>query len=134
MSGVRNIRSTFAVVGPESDAELVDVGDDLWSEIDERFGDFAGSSLISSFSFDSDWPTWEMHPQGDEFVMLISGDADMILALPGGDSSVRLTEPGSFVIVPRGTWHTAKIRAATQMLFVTPGQGTENREEPRRGE
>lgn len=132
MSDIKNISSTFVIVGPEFDADLVDVSDDLWSEIDERFGDFSGSSLISSFSFDSDWPTWEMHPKGDEFVMLVAGEAEMILALPEGDTSVRLIEPGSFVIVPKGTWHTAKIRTSTQMLFVTPGQGTENREEPRR--
>ena len=62
--------------------------------------------------------------------MLMAGDAEMILAMPGGDESVRLTEPGSFVIVPRGTWHTAKVHSPTQMLFITPGQGTENREQP----
>ena len=71
-----------------------------------------------------------MHPRGDEFVMLMSGDIEMILALPGGDSATRMNEPGSFVIVPKGTWHTAKVFAPTQMLFITPGEGTENREQP----
>lgn len=134
MSKVRDIASTFVVMGKDLDAETVDVTDSLWAEIDERFGNFAGSSLISSFSFEQDWPTWEVHPNGDEFVMLLSGDAEMTLALPQGDNSVRLTEPGSFVIVPRNTWHTARIHTPTKMLFVTPGQDTENREEPRRGE
>ena len=49
---------------------------------------------------------------------------------PHGDETVRLSEPGAFVIVPRGTWHTAKVNVPTTMLFVTPGQGTENREQP----
>jgi len=37
---------------------------------------------------------------------------------------------GSSVIVPKGTWHTPKVHAPTSMLFVTPGQGTENLEHP----
>ncbi|MDJ0904703.1 MAG: cupin domain-containing protein [Woeseiaceae bacterium] len=132
MKHVKDIASTFVVVDRQFAADTVDVTDNLWAEIDERFGDFAGRTLISSFSFDEDWPTWEVHPHGDEFVCLLSGDAEMTLALPDGDETVRLTEPGSFVIVPQGTWHTARVNAPTTMLFVTPGQGTENRERPRR--
>jgi len=134
MSNPLDIASTFVVLDKELTAETVAVTDNLWSEIDRRFGDFAGGSLISSFSFDDDWPTWEVHPHGDEFVCLLSGDAEMILATPGGDTSVHLTAAGSFVIVPKGTWHTARVNAPTRMLFVTPGQGTENREQPIRND
>ena len=132
MTRVRDIASTYVVVNDKLEAETVDVTDDLWKEIDERFGDFAGNSLISSFAFDDDWPTWEIHPHGDEFVMLLSGDSEMTLALPDGDSTVRLNEPGAYVIVPKNTWHTAKVHTPTRMLFITPGQDTENRETPRR--
>jgi len=125
-----DIESTFVVVNKDLSAETVAVNDNLWAEIDQRFGDFAGCSLISSFSFEHDWPTWEVHPHGDEFVCLLSGDAEMTLALPDGDKIVHLTEPGSFIIVPVGTWHTAKVNVPTKMLFVTPGQGTENRNQP----
>ena len=38
-----------------------------------------------------------------------------------------LAVPGSFVIVPRGTWHTARTSVATKMLFITPGEGTKNK-------
>ncbi len=60
----------------------------------------------------------------------MSGDADMILAAAEGEKKIRLNSPGSFVVVPKNTWHTAKIHAPTTMLFVTPGEGTENRESP----
>ena len=43
---------------------------------------------------------------------------------------MRLDTPGSFVVVPKNTWNTAKVHAPTTMLFVTPGEGTENRESP----
>jgi len=66
------------------------------------------------------------------FVVLLSGDIDMVLAAEGGDKTVHLTNSGAFVIVPRGVWHTARVRAPSTMLFVTPGQGTENRVDPDR--
>jgi hypothetical protein len=31
------------------------------------------------------------------------------------------------VLVPPNTWHTGKVRRSAKMLFVTPGEGTENR-------
>ena len=103
------------------------------SGLDQRFGDFEGRTLISRFDFSEAWPTWEMHPAGDEFVCLIDGDVEITLRLSEGDETIRLSEPGSFAIVPKGTWHTANPHRPTSMLFVTPGQGTENREQPPRG-
>jgi hypothetical protein len=38
-----------------------------------------------------------------------------------------LRDAGSYVVVPKGVWHTARTSVATRMLFVTPGEGTENR-------
>lgn len=125
-----DIKTSFVVVNRKLLADVVPVTDTIWSDIDANYGDFAGHSLIASFSFDGDWPTWEIHPQGDEFVCLLSGDAEMVLDTDDGERRLRLNTPGSFVIVPKGTWHTAKVHAPTSMLFVTPGQGTENRELP----
>lgn len=125
-----DIQSSFVVVNRKLLADVVPVTDTIWSDLDDRYGDFAGHSLIASFSFDEDWPTWEIHPEGDEFVCLLRGDAEMILDTDDGEQRVRLNKPRSFVIVPKGTWHTAKVHAPTSMLFVTPGQGTENRDQP----
>ena len=125
-----DLRSTFVVVNRELQADTIAVTDTIWSDLDRNFGDFAGHTLIASFSFDDDWPTWEVHPNGDEVVCLMSGDAEMILATEDGERSVRLDRPGSFVVVPKNTWHTAKVHAPTTMIFVTPGEGTENRETP----
>jgi len=134
MSKPLSMDSNVVIVDRGFDASIVEVTDSLWAELDEKYGDFAGRSLISCFSFDADWPTWEVHPAGDEFVYLLEGDAEMVLAHPEGDEIVRLTEPGTFVIVPKNTWHTARIHAPTRMLFVTPGEGTVNAEQPDRDE
>lgn len=130
MATPKQIESTFVVTDPDFVAETIDVTDTIWADIDTMYGDFKGRTLISSFAFSEDWPTWEMHPAGDEFVCLLDGDVDMTLALRDGDRIVRLSEPGAFVIVPKGIWHTASPYQPTRMLFVTPGEGTENRDEP----
>lgn len=124
------IASNFVVMSKKFDAETVEVSPTLYSRLEERYGDFAGRLLISSYTFEDDWPTWEIHPNGDELVVLVSGDVELVLAADHADESMHLIEPGSFVIVPRGVWHTAKVHKPTQMLFVTPGEGTDNREQP----
>jgi len=68
-----------------------------------------------------------MHPAGDEIVCLVSGDVTFVLERNGGEASIRLCEPGAYVVVPKGTWHTARTRVVTTMIFLTPGQGTQNR-------
>lgn len=126
------LASNFVVVDDKFNAKVVELGPDLYARIDEEFSGFKGHLLISSYAFDEDWPTWEIHPAGDEFVILVSGDADLVLARAQGDETIRMTEPGTFVIVPRNTWHTARIRKTSIMMFVTPGEGTRNAAEPLR--
>ena len=133
MHEAHRLADNVIIVSKNFDAETLAVTESLWSEIDDRFGDFSGRTLISAFSFDEDWPTWEVHPAGDEIVYLLSGAVNMVLALPEGDRSIKLDEPGHFVIVPRNTWHTARINVPTSMLFITPGEGTLNAEQPDRG-
>jgi mannose-6-phosphate isomerase-like protein (cupin superfamily) len=122
-----DLKSTFVVIEPDQSALPVDVTPTLYEELNARFDGFSGRLLVSSFSFDSDWSSWEMHPAGDEIVCLLSGEAEMILEHSGARDSMSLREPGSYVIVPKGTWHRAKTKVATNMLFVTPGQGTNHR-------
>lgn len=126
------LASNFVVVDDKFNANVVELSPDLYARIDEEFSGLKGHLLISSYAFDADWPTWEIHPAGDEFVILVSGDADLVLARAQGDETIRMTEPGTFVIVPRNTWHTARIRKTSIMMFVTPGEGTLNAAEPLR--
>lgn len=124
------LASNFVVLDNDFKADIVNVTPDLHERLDEEFAKFAGHLLISSYAFDEDWSTWEVHPAGDEFVILVSGNADLVLAGSDGDDVIRMTEPGTFAIVPKNTWHTARIRRHSVMMFITPGEGTENREEP----
>ena len=127
---VANLISTFAVLKPSLQIDRLPVTPSIYTELDERYDGFAGHVLLACHHFEDDWPTWEIHPNGDELVCLVSGDTELVLRTDSGDRSVRLAEPGAFVVVPGGTWHTAKVHAPTTMLFATPGEGTENRETP----
>jgi mannose-6-phosphate isomerase-like protein (cupin superfamily) len=122
-----DLASTFVVLAPDRSATPVDVTPMLFDELDARFDAFRGHQLVSCFEFDTDWPTWEIHPAGDEFVYLVAGAANLVLDRDGREEVIPLRQPGSFAIVPKATWHTARTSTATRMLFVTPGEGTENR-------
>ena len=82
--------------------------------------------LIAEFEFTEDWPTWEMHPHGDEFVYLLSGAVELLLEQDSNLVTVALNGAGA-VVVPRGIWHTARVLAPSRMLHVTRGAGTETR-------
>ena len=129
-SGPHDIDATRVIFTPSGAAVLKPVTPDFYESLDE-FGDFLGHALIQRFSFDAPWGMWEMHPEGDEFVYLLAGDTDFLVKFPGQpERRVRVSEPGSYVMVPQGAWHTAEPHAPTTMLFVTPGAGTLNRPEP----
>ncbi len=87
---------------------------------------FGQNWLISEFECSSDWSNWEMHPNADEFVYLLSGSVELLLEQVTGVQSVILNGRGA-VVIPRGIWHTAKVLAASRMLFVTMGASTEHR-------
>ncbi len=122
-----HMASEFVVFDPRQEATALEVHPNFFQELDQRGDGFKGHLLMSSFHFESDWDTWEMHPTGDEVVVLLSGEATFLLDIPNHPQQVTLTESGSYVIVPRGVWHTAKTTVPTQMLFLTAGAGTQNR-------
>jgi mannose-6-phosphate isomerase-like protein (cupin superfamily) len=124
---VNNLAQVFAVLKPDLSVEPITVSPGIYDELDKKFDRFRGHVLVAEYEFSEDWSTWERHPAGDEIVVLLSGKAEMVLHKDAGDESLVLVEPGSYVIVPEGTWHTAKTSVTTRMIFITPGEGTENR-------
>lgn len=123
------LAEVFAVLKPGLSVETIRVTPTVYEELDSRFDGFKNHVLVSEYEFSENWPSWERHPAGDEIVVLLSGHTEMIMRKDGDDECISLVEPGSFVVVPGGTWHTARTSVATRMLFVTPGEGTEHRVE-----
>jgi len=100
------------------------VGPDFWATIASNPG--ATGTLVTVGTGEGDWPHWEMHPLGDEVLVLLEGSVRMIFERPGGDEACDMT-PGSTLIVPQGTWHRAVDQRGLRMLFLTYGAGTQHK-------
>ena len=122
-----SITATFAALDATTGARTLPVTPTFWPALEAgTLGDV--TRLVSGYAFDAAWPTWERHPAGEEVVLLLTGQAT--LQLQDGDgpvNSVVLTQPGDYVLVPTGVWHTASTEVPTTMLFITPGDSTEHR-------
>src|SRR5689334_20702083 len=107
--GPFNLASTFLRLRTDSRVDPLPVTNDFWPRLMSGQIEFQSHDrLVTLFSFDRAWANAEMHPSGDEVVCLVSGRATMVLQLDGGERLVELAEPGAYVVVPKGTWHTAR--------------------------
>lgn len=103
-------------------------GDPSWYQAygAQNAADGAEGRLVSLHTFAKPWPSWEMHPEGEELVVCVSGVLTLHQELGGAVRTVSL-HPGEAVVNPRGVWHTADVDAAATALFITAGTGTQVR-------
>jgi mannose-6-phosphate isomerase-like protein (cupin superfamily) len=126
--GSLNLTSTYLRLRGDASIEPLAADDTFWERLAAgRLGTFHNEYLVTCHVMDADWTVWEMHPRGDEIVCLVSGSVTFILERHGGNQAVELNDAGSYVIIPRGTWHTAKVHGPTRMIFITAGEDTEHR-------
>lgn len=125
------LSDTFVVLDAALRCTPVPVTPGLYRALDEDFSGFAGCALVAEHRFERDWDTWEIHPAGDELLYLLEGKATLHLLVDGEERRVEFDRPGSALVVPRNTWHTAKVAGPCRILFVTPGEGTRNAADPR---
>lgn len=119
-------QATYVHLSASGVARELPGGEAFWSLPEDQLLALGKGWLISEYEFTADWPTWEMHPNGDEFVYLLSGAVELVLDEPEGPRSLCLEGTGA-VVVPRGVWHTAKVRVPSRLLHVTLGDGTQTR-------
>lgn len=123
-----NATTTYLRLKPDGLADKLPVGPGFWPDlIAGRLGNFHHEYLVTTASFDQNWTSWEIHPNGDELVFLLSGAVDFILDTPEGEMIVEVRQSGDYAFVPKGTWHTANPLQPTTMLFITAGEGTLNK-------
>ncbi len=127
--GPFHMNAAYARLRPDGSAEPLPVDANFWQSLAAgKFGDFHNEYLVTTQSFTQNWPLWEMHPQGDEIVVLIAGSLDLILEKKTGNKILPLREPGAWALVPKGHWHTARVHALSVVLFITAGEGTQHRQ------
>ena len=80
-------------------------------------------TLVAVFAGDSNWGHWEMHPGGDEVLVLLEGELIMLFEQAQGESRHPM-RAGSTLVVPAGVWHRALIDRPTRLMAITYGPGS----------
>jgi|SRR5581483_2564245 len=101
---------------------------DWYAAYGERHAsDGVEARLVSQHSFDQPWDAWEMHPNGSEVVICVTGAITLHQETAKGERASVTLGPGQYAINPPGTWHTADATAPATAVFITAGVGTQHR-------
>lgn len=124
MSHPFDLESTYLALDGAGGVTPLPVGPDFWETIDRNPA--VRGTLVGVYPMTEDWPNWEMHPAGDEVLVLLDGEANFILDESEGERRVPM-RAGSTVVVPKGVWHRALIMTPGRLLTLTYGEGTQHR-------
>lgn len=91
-----------------------------------RKKDGKAGRLISMYTFDEPWGSWEMHPHGDEIVLCVDGQIEVIQELKTKQVKTIL-KAGEYLVNKPGVWHTANVKESATAIFITAGRGTKHR-------
>ena len=125
MTGSIDPKTTYIHLSDGPEVRPVEVTADFWEKIASRH-DLHEGRLITTFYQSQNWTTWEMHPAGEEVIVLLSGAAELVLDTPEGEQIVPL-QAGRACIIPQGCWHTARVQIPGDIMVITRGAGTQNR-------
>lgn len=116
---------TYVHLSALGGASAVDVDEHFWETLMRR-DDLLEGRMLGLFHLEQDSDHCEMHPSGDEVLILLAGAIDVVFHEANGDRVSRL-RGFQTCIVPRGVWHRVRVHAPSELLFITPGKGTETR-------
>ena len=115
-------------VAPTGDASLFQ-GDDVVA----RLRGLLAGHLLGVFPIaapdDVHPDTWEMHPAGDETLLMLAGELDVEYADATRRGAAAL-ERGRGVVLPPGVWHRLVLREPGLLLALTPPQETQFSRDP----
>lgn len=121
-----DLRKTYVTLDAKGKAKRIDVTEDFWASLGDGRRRLDGY-LITVSDIRNDMPHWEMHPNGDEVLYLLSGKLDILIEQDGREQRVPLRPEDPGLVVPAGAWHRAVAVEPGWMMFVTWGEGTEHR-------
>ncbi|MFO1012452.1 MAG: cupin domain-containing protein [Caulobacteraceae bacterium] len=119
-----DLETTFLGLSGDGEVTQMPVGPDFWPTMDRNPN--MRATLVSFGTGEGDWPHWEMHPKGDEVLVLVEGSLTLILDEAGVERRQDMTA-GQTLVVPKGAWHRAIGQRGVKMLFITYGEGTQHR-------
>jgi mannose-6-phosphate isomerase-like protein (cupin superfamily) len=122
------LRGSAIHVAPDANTSVLR-GDNL----KPRLQQLPGGLLLAAFQIALDSDThphmWEMHPAGDEILVMVTGA--LAVEYADGDRRGRCSlGTGQAVVMPRGVWHRLELREPGLLLTLTPIEGTLHDETP----
>jgi mannose-6-phosphate isomerase-like protein (cupin superfamily) len=120
-----DLETTYLALDGKGGVRQLPVGSDFWETIDRNEAVRDGT-LVGVYPMKRDWDHWEMHPAGDEVLVLLEGVMTMILDGGGGERKIPMSA-GTTLVVPAGTWHRALVAEPGHLLALTFGKGTQHR-------
>ena len=130
MSGTHKLSEAFLHLGLGATAvpQPPFSGLEWYQSYGERHGaDGAEGRLVSQHTFTEGWPTGELHPKGEEVVICTQGAMVLTQEFPDGTQKTVPLCAGEYAINPRGVWHIADVEESATAIFITAGEGTEQR-------
>ncbi len=119
-----DLQSTFLALDGQGGVAVLPVGPEFWQTIGSN--PRARGSLVGIYPMTVDWDHWEMHPKGDEVLVMLDGRLELRIERDGQESRVEMG-PGATCVVPAGAWHTARVLQPGRLLGITYGEGTSHR-------
>jgi mannose-6-phosphate isomerase-like protein (cupin superfamily) len=120
-----DLETTYLGLDGRGRVTPIPVGPDFWKNIGTNQD--AQGTLVTVSAGEGSWTSWEMHPEGDEVLVLLEGRLRMIFEDAGGGDKSFTLKPGSTLVVPAGTWHRAEDQQGARTLFMTFGAGTRHK-------
>ena len=118
-----DLADTYLLLDAGPGLSVVPVDENFWATIHERT-DLDEGRLVMATPMTDDWRSWEMHPDGDEVILITDGEV-RVLTDPGTPVVVRAP---NLVIMPAGTWHTMDVIEPARVVTITWGAGTQHRD------
>jgi len=120
-----SLLKTYVHLKDLGQAASIAVEPGFWDTIDTR-SDLQVGRLVGVHWTEKDSPHWELHPAGDELLVALGGEHELILQDGRNDVRIEL-QAGRAFLVPFGVWHRLRVKSPGAILFVTPGKGTQQR-------
>jgi quercetin dioxygenase-like cupin family protein len=90
----------------------------------QRFDGFTVASYVLTETPPHDG---ERHADGDELLLVISGECVAVLDSSDGGAEEIPIRAGDALVIPKNTWHRLVIDDACHIVFITPGPQMEHR-------
>lgn len=121
-----DLSSNYIDLRGVNSAKPLQIDDDFWWKLANGSIHPTPDRLLMHAHQSQSWDHWERHPKGEEVIIQISGETVLLLETDIGYQHVPL-KGFQTVIVPRKSWHTLHVHQPADMIFITPGEGTEHR-------